>query len=179
MANSPSSSLPRPALALILALSAAAIAFLFWLIYGTGGGARSQALTWLPALNALLNSLSAACLAAGVVQIRAGHREVHRRFMLAALTCSALFLVSYIVHHALHGDTRFLGQGAIRPVYFFILISHVLLSIVALPLVLTTAFLALTARFSVHRSWARITFPIWLYVSVTGVAVFALQVLFK
>ncbi len=160
-------------------MSALAVAFLFWLLYGTSGGARTQALSWLPGLNALFNSLSAVCLALGVVQIRGGRREAHRRFMLAALTCSALFLVSYIVHHALHGDTRFLGQGAIRPVYFVILISHVLLSVVALPLVLTTAFLALTARFSVHRSWARITFPIWLYVSVTGVLVFALQLLFN
>jgi len=160
-----------------LTVSAAAIGFLFWLVYGASHGPRTDALSWLPGLNALFNSLSALCLGVGVSHIRAGRRETHRRFMLAALLCSALFLVSYIVHHALHGDTRFLGQGAIRPVYFSILISHVLLSIVVLPLVLTTAFLALTERFPFHRKVARWTFPLWMYVSVTGVAVYLLQVL--
>lgn len=179
MANSSSSHLPRPALALILTVSAVAVGFLFWLVYGSGGGIRPDALTWLPGLNALLNSLCALCLVVGVAHIRAGRQETHRRFMLAALLCSTLFLISYIVHHALHGDTRFLGQGAIRPVYFFILISHVLLSIIVLPMVLTTAFLALTARFPVHRKVARWTLPLWLYVSVTGVAVFLLQKLFS
>ena len=165
-------------LVLILSVSAVAVAFLFWLLYGHQPAARSEMLSWLPALNAVFNSLSALCLVAGLVQIRAGRREAHRRLMLSALLFSALFLISYILHHTLHGDTRFLGQGAVRGVYFGILISHVGLSVAVLPLVLCTVYLALTGRFPVHRRLARWTFPLWLYVSVTGVAVYLLQRLF-
>jgi putative membrane protein len=92
--------------------------------------------------------------------------------MLAAFGFSSLFLVSYIVNHALRGDTRFPGVGIARTVYLSILASHILLSIVALPLVLTTLFFSLSGRFLMHRRVARVTFPIWLYVSVTGVIVF-------
>ena len=174
MTDSSPSALPRLALALILVVSAAAVAFLFWLLYWHKGSMHTQ-LNWLPAFNAVLNSLSALCLSAGVVQIRAGRRQEHRLLMLSALGFSALFLISYILHHTLHGDTRFLGQGGVRSLYFGILISHVFLSIVVLPLVLTTAYLALSERFVIHRRWARWTFPLWLYVSVTGVAVYLLQ----
>ena len=170
--------MPRPVLALILAISAAAVSFLFWLLYGHQPAARSEMLTWLPALNAVFNSLSALCLLAGFRSIRARQTDTHRRFMLSALLFSALFLVSYIVHHTLHGDTRFQGQGGIRGLYFGILISHVGLSVVVLPLILITVYLALTGRFPNHRRLARWTFPIWLYVSVTGVAVYVLQRLY-
>jgi putative membrane protein len=94
--------------------------------------------------------------------------------MLSAFGFSSLFLVSYIVNHALHGDTRFPGHGTIRTVYLSILASHIFLSVVALPLVLITFFFSLTGRFPTHKRIARFTFPIWLYVSVTGVIVFAL-----
>jgi putative membrane protein len=94
--------------------------------------------------------------------------------MLLAFGFSSLFLISYIVNHALHGDTHFPGHGTIRTVYLTILASHIFLSIVALPLVLITFFLSLTGRFPIHKRVARFTFPIWLYVSVTGVIVFAL-----
>jgi len=94
------------------------------------------------------------------------------KLMLSAVGVAGVFLASYIVYHHFHGDTRFGGQGLIRPVYFFILITHITGSIVALPLVLTTLFFAGTKRFERHRKLARVTFPVWLYVSVTGVAVF-------
>ena len=93
--------------------------------------------------------------------------------MLLAFLFSAVFLVSYIANHALHGDTIFPGHGPVRTLYLTILASHVILSILALPLVLTTFFFSLTGRFAIHRRIARWTFPIWLYVSITGVAVFA------
>jgi putative membrane protein len=98
--------------------------------------------------------------------------------MLSALASSGVFLVSYVTYHAYHGDSTFLGQGAVRPIYFAILISHILLSVVALPLVLSTVYLSLSGRFAVHRRLARWTFPIWLYVSVTGVVVFAMLQVF-
>jgi putative membrane protein len=142
-----------------------------------GGGASEPLPAWvfaLPFVNATFNSLSAIAIVCGVVAIKRGRQETHRRWMLAAFTSSAIFLVSYVTYHALHGDSRFLGQGAIRPIYFAILISHILLSVVALPLVLTTFWLSLSGRLAAHRRVARWTFPIWLYVSVTGVVVFAL-----
>ena len=92
--------------------------------------------------------------------------------MVAAFLASALFLVGYLAYHYVHGDTKYLGQGWLRPVYFFILISHILTSALALPLCLTTLFFALRRRFDRHRRIARIALPIWLYVSVTGVLVF-------
>ena len=92
--------------------------------------------------------------------------------MLSAFGFSSLFLISYIINHALHGDTHFPGQGAVRAIYLSILASHIFLSIVALPLVLTTLFFSLSGRFAMHRRVARVTFPIWLYVSITGVIVF-------
>jgi putative membrane protein len=96
------------------------------------------------------------------------------RFMLTATMFSALFLVSYITYHFFHGDTKFPGHGWVRPAYFFILISHIGLSIVALPLILATLWYGLRNQFHFHRRIARWTFPIWLYVSATGVIVYAL-----
>lgn len=159
----------------ILLVSAAATAFLFWILYFKGTPASGpQWVTGLPALNALLNALCASCLIAGVWNIRRGRRRVHRRFMLSGLVFSVLFLLSYVTYHNYHGDTPFPGQGWIRPVYFVILVSHILLSIVVLPLILATVTYAMRERFPRHRKIARFTFPIWLYVSVTGVLVFLL-----
>ena len=133
---------------------------------------------WLPFVNAAFNSISAVAIAMGVVAIRRGRRDVHQRWMLTALASSAVFLVSYVTYHALHGDSRFLGQGVVRPIYFAILISHILLSVAALPMVLSTFYLSLSGRFAAHRRLARWTFPIWLYVSITGVVVFAMLQIF-
>ena len=126
----------------------------------------------LPALNAGLNATSAALLTLGFFLIRTGRREAHKRAMLAALCCSSLFLVSYLVYHAQVGSVRFRGQGPVRTVYFAILISHTILAVTVVPLALVTLVRALQARFDRHRRIARITLPIWGYVSVTGVIVY-------
>ncbi len=99
--------------------------------------------------------------------------------MLTSLAASALFLVSYIVYHSVHGDSKFGGVGLVRPVYFFILVTHIVLSAVALPLVFLSLFFSLSGRFPNHRKIARYTFPVWLYVSVTGVLVFALLRIYR
>jgi putative membrane protein len=163
----------RRAFAVIGVLSVAALGFLFWLLYLRPAAEDAPAWTdSLPAVNALLNFTSGAFLVAGVLAIRAKRRDLHMKLVLAAVSVSGAFLVSYIVYHHFHGDTPFTGQGFVRPVYFFILITHILGSMVALPLVLVTLFLAATERFARHRRFARVTFPLWLYVSVTGVLVF-------
>ena len=126
----------------------------------------------LPALNAGLNATSAALLTLGFFLIRTGRREAHKRAMLAALCCSSVFLVSYLVYHAQVGSVRFRGQGPVRTVYFAILISHTILAVTVVPLALVTLVRALQARFDRHRRIARITLPIWGYVSVTGVIVY-------
>jgi uncharacterized membrane protein YozB (DUF420 family) len=126
----------------------------------------------LPTLNAILNGTSGVCLLLGWLLIRSGRREGHRGAMLAAVVCSALFLVSYLVYHAQVGSVRFTGQGPIRRVYFTILISHTFLAVVIVPLVLVTLTRALRGRFAAHRAVARITLPLWGWVSLSGVAVY-------
>jgi putative membrane protein len=164
--------LPRLALSVILGVSALAIAFLFWLIYFKGRPEQTVSwVGWLPWVNAFLNGSSATALTIGYFFIRQRRVAAHRAAMLSAFAFSSLFLVSYIVYHHFHGDSPFPGHGLIRPIYFFILITHVSLSMVVLPLALTTAYFALTGRFMRHRSIAKITFPLWLYVSVTGVLI--------
>lgn len=163
----------RKALGLILAVSAAALLFLVWLIYFKAPAAAQVAwVSNLSAVNAALNSLSTVFLLLGFREIRARNFAKHMRFMIAAFITSALFLVSYIVYHHFVGDTPFTGQGFIRPVYFFILISHIVLSIFVVPLVLSSFLFAFSGKFSTHRKVSKWTFPIWLYVSVTGVMVF-------
>jgi putative membrane protein len=126
----------------------------------------------LPTLNAILNSTSTILLLAGYYFIRRRRIEAHRACMIAALVVSVAFLTSYLIYHYHAGSVPFGGQGWIRPVYFFILITHIILAAVILPLVLRTAYLALRSRFESHAAIARWTFPIWLYVSVTGVVVY-------
>jgi putative membrane protein len=126
----------------------------------------------LPPLNALLNAASAAFLVAGWRAIKAGDRERHRRRMLGAFACSALFLASYLTRVALTGTHRFPGGGALRVAYLALLGSHTLLAVVCLPLALTTLTLGLRSRFDLHPRVARFTLPVWLYVSVTGVLVY-------
>ena len=128
--------------------------------------------TDLPALNAFLNASSALLLATGYVLIRRGRRDAHKHVMLAALASSALFLTSYLVYHAQVGSVRFRGQGAVRTVYFTILLTHTVLAVAIVPLVATTLVPALRGRFDRHRRLARITLPLWAYVSVTGVVIY-------
>jgi putative membrane protein len=162
----------RPAIAAILLISAAATAFLFWLIYVHPAAASSTQYAFLPALNALLNGLSATALLIGYTFIQARRIKAHRAAMMTAFGFSTLFLVSYIAHHALHGDVRYPVHAALRSLYLPLLASHILLAIVALPLVLVTFFFSLTGRIPQHRKVARWTFPLWLYVSVTGVVTY-------
>ncbi|MDR3727218.1 MAG: DUF420 domain-containing protein [Terracidiphilus sp.] len=165
----------RPAVAAILIVSAAATAFLFWLIYvHPATDAASVRFAFLPALNALLNGLSATALLIGFTFIRARRIPSHRAAMITAFGFSTLFLVSYIAHHALHGDVRYPVHAALRMVYLPLLASHILLAIVALPLILVTFFFSLTGRIPQHRKVARWTFPLWLYVSVTGVVTYVM-----
>ena len=126
----------------------------------------------LPDLNAALNSLSAVFLLAGYRFIRLKNQQAHQRCMLAAFACSIVFLISYLIYHYQVGSVSFKGQGAIRPVYFTILITHTILATAVVPLALVTLIRALRERFDAHRRIARWTFPIWLYVSVTGVIVY-------
>ena len=128
--------------------------------------------TSLPHLNALLNTVSAILLLTGYCFIRRRNIAAHRRCMLAALGSSALFLISYLVYHFSVGSVRFEGQGWIRLVYFAVLVSHTVLATAIVPLVLVTVVRALRRRFDRHRDIARWTLPLWLYVSVTGVAVY-------
>jgi len=128
----------------------------------------------LPAVNATLNAISGVLLLIGYTLIRARKIELHRKFMIAAFVASSLFLVCYVVYHAQVGSVRFTRQGFVRPVYFTILITHVTLAAVVLPLAIVTLSRGLAAKYQVHRKIARWTFPIWLYVSVTGVLVYVL-----
>jgi uncharacterized membrane protein YozB (DUF420 family) len=126
----------------------------------------------LPVVNASLNGLSALLLAAGYACIRNGRRDAHRNCMIAALVCSTLFLTSYLVYHFHVGSVRFTGQGPIRTAYFAILLTHTILAVLIVPLVATTVTRALRERFDAHRRIARITLPLWAYVSVTGVIIY-------
>jgi len=132
----------------------------------------SFALTTLPLLNAILNSLSAVLISRGYVAIRCRHELVQKACMLAACVTSALFLISYLTYHYHIGSKPFPGQGGIRLVYFTILLSHTLLAVVIVPLVVLTLLRAWKAQWPRHRRLARWTLPLWLYVSVTGVVVY-------
>ena len=164
-----------PAIAVILAISGAATFFLFWLIYlHPATDASRVRLAFLPAVNAVMNGLSATALLVGFTFIRARRIAAHRASMIAAFVFSTLFLAGYILHHALHGDVRYPAHAAYRGVYLPLLASHIVLATVTLPLVLVTFFLSLSGRFAQHRRVARWTFPMWLYVSVTGVITYVM-----
>lgn len=126
----------------------------------------------LPALNATLNAIALVLLLIGYRLIRQGRREQHRKVMLAAFTVSAVFLASYLVYHFNVGSVRFQKEGFIRTVYFVILISHIILAACVGVMAPITLFRALRERFPAHAKIARITFPIWVYVSITGVVVY-------
>lgn len=153
-------------------VSTAAIGFLGWLLLVREGGGVDADLSFMPGVNAGLNATSTVLLVLGLAAIRSGRREVHKRLMVSAFAASAVFLIGYVLYHYAHGDTRYQGEGAVRIVYFTVLITHVLLSIVMLPMILTTFYLAARERFTTHKKLARWTLPIWLYVSVTGVVIY-------
>jgi putative membrane protein len=132
----------------------------------------SDYIAYLPHLNAFLNGTSAVLLFTGYSFIRARNVIAHRACQIAALIVSSLFLVSYLVYHYNHGSTRFLGTGFVRPLYFAILTSHTILAVVIVPLIFLTFYRAFRGDFIRHRRIARVTLPLWLYVSVTGVIVY-------
>ena len=152
----------------------AAMSFLVWLIYfheGNGGASRAAS---LPGINAILNGSSAVLISLGLRAIKQRKRRLHMQLMIAAFASSALFLVNYIYYHFSHGDTQFAGLGVIRPIYFTVLISHVLLSIVTFPMILTSFYLALSDRLVAHRRLSKWTWAGWMYVSITGVVVYCM-----
>lgn len=126
----------------------------------------------LSTLNAILNFTSFILLVLGYRQIKKGNRENHKRFMLSAAICSALFLISYLTYHYFVGSVKFQGEGWSRPIYFTILISHTLLAVVLAPMAVVTLYRGLKGKFTLHKKLAKKTFPIWIYVSVTGVLVY-------
>ncbi len=160
----------------IVAVSAAASVLICWLVYvHTPTDVAGTRLRSLPLVNAALNALSTVALIAGFVFIRRREIRQHRASMFSAFFFSSIFLVSYLVNFTLHGETRFNRLSAWWPFYWKLLASHVLLSVIALPIILITFFLSLSGRFQAHKRLARYTFPIWLYVSVTGVIVYWMQ----
>lgn len=128
----------------------------------------------LPTLNAILNCLSAVLLLAGRWAVAHHRIPLHRNLMRAAFGVSTAFLVSYLIHHAQAGSTKFLGAGWVRPVYFSILISHTILAAAIVPLIFRTLWLALHDRFEDHKRWATWTWPLWMYVSATGVVIYVM-----
>ncbi len=154
-------------------VSVAALLLLGWLLLVRRAGVPGTTdLRFLPAVNASLNAAAAALLLAGWVAIRRGSMRVHRILMVAAFVASSLFLVCYLAYHAVHGDTRYAGTGTMRTAYLAVLASHVLLSTTVVPLALTAFWFALRREFRRHRRVTRVLWPIWMYVSVTGVAIF-------
>ncbi len=130
---------------------------------------------YIPHILAMLNSLSAALLSAGYINIRKQNKTIHKICMIAALLTSTVFMVFYLYYHAKVGYIPFAGQGDIRYLYFSLLASHVILAAIVFPMVLITAGLALRSKFSTHKRIARWTFPVWLYVSVSGVAIYVMS----
>lgn len=165
----------KTALRFILVLSAAVVVFLFWYIYfrETGGHSDHPIVDALPFVNACLNGFSATLVASGIFLIKRGNKTSHIACMVAATVSTALFLVSYLTYHYYHGDTKFPRDlGFVTYAYFFTLITHIITSIIALPLIFTTLFFAISKRFEKHKKIAAWTYPVWLYVSITGILVY-------
>jgi putative membrane protein len=129
-------------------------------------------LGFLPPIYATINAITAILLILGVYQIRKGNRKNHERFMKTALGCSVLFLVLYMVYHITSDSTPYGGEGLLKYIYYFVLLTHILLSIIIIPFVLITYVRAISGQFYKHRKIARITYPLWLYVAISGVVVY-------
>jgi putative membrane protein len=135
-------------------------------------GYNVEPLSFLPPIYATTNGITAVILILGVLAIKNGKRLLHQRLMTTAILLSVAFLVMYVAYHMTSDSTKFGAEGMIKSIYFFILISHILLSIAVIPLVMITYVRALSMRFDKHKKIAKITFPIWLYVAITGVVVY-------
>lgn len=135
-------------------------------------GINVEPLSFLPPIYASINGITAILLILAVRAIKNGNRSLHEKLMTSAIACSVIFLVMYVAYHMTSESTKFGGEGLIRYVYFFILLTHIALSVIIIPLVLFTYVRALSKQFDRHKKLARITFPLWLYVAVTGVVVY-------
>lgn len=155
-------------------VSTAAVAFIAFILRRESGPSGAVDLSFVPALNALFNALSSVCLLTGWLAIRRRAVAVHRACMVTAFALSGVFLVGYLAYHYVHGDTRYPGTGSMRAVYLAVLASHIVLSITVVPGALTSFYFALTGQFDRHRRLNRVFLPIWLYVSVTGVAIYVM-----
>ncbi len=142
------------------------------LLFHRGLASPGLSLRFLPPVNAGWNALSAVLLVLGRLAIRRGDERRHRALMVAAFVSSTLFLAGYLAYHAVHGDTKFGGEGAVRVVYLVVLASHVLLSMGVVPLALSAFYFAWKRRLDAHRKVTQVLHPLWLYVSVTGVVIF-------
>lgn len=131
-----------------------------------------EPLSFLPPIYATINGLTAIILVAAVIAIKNGKRSLHEKLMKFAIACSVAFLAMYVAYHMTSDSTKFGGEGVVKYVYYFILITHIVLSVIIIPLVLTTYVKAWSQQFDKHKRIAKITFPIWLYVAVTGVIVY-------
>lgn len=155
-------------------VSVIALAVLGYLLLVRQGSGDKTALAFMPAINAMFNGTSAVLLVLAVLAIKKKQIARHQTLMLSAFASSTFFLVGYLAYHYVHGDTKYPGTGAMRGLYLAILASHVLLSIPVVPLCLAAFYYAFQKNFGTHRKITKYLFPIWLYVSVTGVVVFAL-----
>jgi putative membrane protein len=133
-----------------------------------------EPLTFLPPIYASINGLTAILLIAAVIAIKKGNKKLHEQLNTTAIACSLLFLLMYIAYHMTSDSTKFGGEGVIRYVYYFILISHIVLSVIVIPFVLLTYMKAKLSDFPAHKKIAKKTFPLWLYVAVTGVVVYVM-----
>jgi putative membrane protein len=166
---------------IILIFSALALGLLVYLVYFFPGvvldSSENSIVTYIPFINACFNTLATLFILLGIRSISkraesAVYIKRHKIFMSLAFVSSTCFLVGYLIYHGIHGDTKFLGQGIWRMIYFPILISHIILSAVAFPMVLLSFFWGVTGKISKHKKLARLTYPLWLYVSITGVIIF-------
>ena len=135
-------------------------------------GINVEPLSFLPPIYATINGITALLLILGVIAIKNGNRALHQKLMTSAIACSLVFLVMYVAYHMTAESTKFGGEGAVKGIYYFLLITHIILSVTIIPLVLFTYVRALSGEFDRHKKLARITFPLWLYVAVTGVVVY-------
>ncbi len=131
-------------------------------------------INFLPLLNAIINGTVFFTLIFAIKSIKNGNRKLHQKLIYLALVLSTIFLISYVIHHAIHDSVNYGGDGFLRYIYYFVLLSHIILSAIIIPLVLITLSRALKENFEYHKKIAKITFPIWLYVSATGVLVYIL-----
>ncbi len=178
--NNPKELSTVQAWSIVMIISILAIGFLFWLIYiKESPQNHPQYAKLLPLINAIFNCCSTVCLVFGITAIKKQLKKRHMTFMISAFAFSTAFLITYIIYHSMFGDLTFTGQGWTRPFYFSILITHILLTIVGLPLILITFLFAILKKWPNHKAIAKKTFPIWLIISITGVLIYIFQQLFQ